>query len=411
MPHLVKKLDAATLEARSREWDAQNVEVNLNGSGVTCTRNEHQVIDIALSLFDSVSNEALLSNIDNLTNVLQRARSPIYDAVLNNDALLCKILTYDGSLAYYHKNYDDLVNWDRPLPSNWVVPDSVPYLALEQRAKPHTLHKQIYLKSRILVCKRWKDMILGKHGIDAWREEFTRTNKRHIAIAKQAINDKKLVWNARIKAMAIADDIDNLKKMYFYYDNRARLPNYDHKYGIGQALFERASYGLFLNPVPRSHPFFHLYQSLEIYVEESGRFNQWEFDINIAFAAATFGATRVLAFLKARHDKLWDALFGEDEDKNLLNILVHNACKQLPNDGLVKCIAILLSGHIFDEKSNLYKIPYNQNGNHLHHAAARGHIDLVKVLLESGMEQTANTLFRFRSSLHFKKCTYLLNST
>ena len=115
MPHLVKKLDAATLEARSREWDAQNVEVNLNGSGVTCTRNEHQVIDIALSLFDSVSNEALLSNIDNLTNVLQRARSPIYDAVLNNDALLCKILTYDCSLAYYHKN--------------WVVPDSVPYLA------------------------------------------------------------------------------------------------------------------------------------------------------------------------------------------------------------------------------------------------------------------------------------------
>lgn len=72
----------------------------------------------------------------------------------------------------------------------------------------------------------------------------------------------------------------------------------------------------------------------------------------------------------------------------MLNILVHNACEQLPNDGLVKCIAILLSGSIFDEKSNLYKIPHSQNGNHLHHAAARGHKDLVKVLLESGMKQT-----------------------
>lgn len=191
-------------------------------------------LHFALSLFDSVSNEALLSKIS-ITSHMS------YNVLVRPSMMQSWIM-----MRFYAKYWLMTAPW-------------------------HTVTK--------IMTSLW----IGIDPFNAWREEFNSTKKRHISIAKKAINDGKLPWSARIKAMAIADDIDNLKKIYFYYDNRARLPNYDHEYGLGQALFEQ---NWFCQPVARSHPFHHLYSIHDRYVfrpvhdeEDRNRFNEWAFDL------------------------------------------------------------------------------------------------------------------------------------
>jgi hypothetical protein len=110
----------------------------------------------------------------------------------------------------------------------------------------------------------------------------------------------------------------------------------------------------------------------------------------------------ILTFLKERHGavSLWNAKTEYEDEANedtLPSILVTYACHQIVNQDVVKSIELLLLDHFLEgtaEYSLIQHIERNRTGNHLHHAAARGHKELLNVLLECGMNQAVPCKYR-----------------
>lgn len=287
-------------------------------------------------------------------------------SVLNDFALLSMILGYDGSLAYYHKNYNAIVGFESPLP--------VMHRAMLQYRRG--------TKSNILVCKKWKDMIIGKGGLHAWKIETKNHKDSIIAVANDAVRDMTLSWTARIIAMAVSDDVDNLKTAFANTN--------DTSCGVGAAMAEQISdeYCLYdYNPVPKNHPFYNCCQCHWNVVEDSDDFPEESFNVSIAYAAAYYGAFKVLKFMVARHGALWSEYFDQ-KGTTMLSNLVRESCYNPTDDGLVKSVAILLSNDSAKKACDpgaLYFRHRGSSGNHLHLAAARGHTQLVQILLQGGM--------------------------
>lgn len=61
--------------------------------------------------------------------------------------------------------------------------------------------------------------MMGEIWSIAWEEECRKTVQCEIGLANDAVNDTKLPWCIRIRAMAIADDITRLRDAYAYKED------------------------------------------------------------------------------------------------------------------------------------------------------------------------------------------------
>lgn len=111
--------------------------------------------------------------------------------------MLGKILEFDGSLAFYHKAYNSIVGYESPLPS-------------DRRLYTHSRGT----RSNVLVNKKWQSMVMGTDGLQKWKCQSEEKIKKDISIAIKASTDESLSWTARICAMAIANDVEGLKRVF-----------------------------------------------------------------------------------------------------------------------------------------------------------------------------------------------------
>ncbi|EJK73516.1 hypothetical protein THAOC_04856, partial [Thalassiosira oceanica] len=192
--------------------------------------HQQDSVGALLSLLESYPPEVLspfLERVENLALNVRRSRcqqrdAPLeqldassIDSVLSNGHLLAMILEYDGSLAMGHKHYGSLVGYEHPLPS------------------PNGFARQ-YIQgtaSHALVCKKWRDLVVGRDGLAQWKDSSTREVERKVAIARRASTDESLTWTARLSAMAISNDVGALRAAF-------RDPEEDSA-GVGAALSEQ----------------------------------------------------------------------------------------------------------------------------------------------------------------------------
>ena len=231
-------------------------------------------------------------------------------------------------------------------------------------------------------------MVTGKDGWHHWQAQSEIQIRRDRSVAKDAALDKTLPWTARVCAMAIANDVDALKKAFHDVS--------DTTCGVGAALEEQRSktddeienWG-FINddfqPVPEGHPFVRLcfiwkWCSDDDHYIETEQDQMWSFTTAIAFAAALVGSIETLQVLNQRLDfSLWE---------NILKSLVLRALANPTVDCIVESISAILlckpaKGYHYD--TMLHERHRGSNGNHLHLAAGRGHAKLTKALIEGDM--------------------------
>ena len=246
-------------------------------------------------------------------------------------------------------------------------------------------------KTSILVSKRWENLVSGEEGFNQWKAQSKIEVERKISVAKDAALDESLSWMARICVMAIANDAFALENAFRNVD--------DTSCGVGAALKEQrakddvkyvdeddesdCSFHPFIDPdfmpVPRGHPFFHLCRCMpgnDIYEEHD---QLWSFTSSIAHAAAMVRSVEALQLLGSLNDfPLWK-----------MNIfpLVKTALANPTLDCVVRSISELLSNQTIagNDINRLHMRHYGCNGNHLHLAAGRGHIQLTKALIKGGM--------------------------
>lgn len=218
--------------------------------------------------------------------------------------------------------------------------------------------------------------------------------ERKVAIARRASTDESLTWTARLSAMAISNDVGALRAAF-------RDPEEDSA-GVGAALSEQrnptidsdddGSYSFFglinldFEPVPASHPFCRLCiwnVEEEVYDEEH---HLSSFIVALAFSAALVGSVDALRYLDSLVNRsLWETLFDQ-KGRGLLGSLVLAACENPTLDCLVRSIdAVLPSTIACGIDDVLHMRHFGTNANNLHLAAARGHAELVKVLIGKGM--------------------------
>ena len=66
-------------------------------------------------------------------------------------------------------------------------------------------------------------MIMGKDGLQKWKYQSEEKVKKDISIATKASKDESLSWTARICAMAIANDVAGLKRVFETSDKRIKM--------------------------------------------------------------------------------------------------------------------------------------------------------------------------------------------
>lgn len=353
------------------------------------TINQVPPIELALALLEALPGEDLAPYGQRLGYLARKAggsnnnnnsttSAPVIEAVLTNDYLLGYILGFDGSLAFSHKYYNYIIGYEHPAP-------------LEQHDQRIMRHMR-GTKTNIFVCKKWKEFVVGNDGWDQWRAQSKISVERDIALARDVLKDETLSWTARMCAMAIANDVTSLKRAY--------LNPVDTTFGVGAALREQrlgdadddgSCYGVIdedFQPVPTGHPFGRLcrWNMIEDIYEEDDM--QYSFSTSIAHAAALVGSVEALQLLGSLETfPLWQRHFDEKGD-GFLSSLVRWACANPTLDCVVESISTILANQDLSGYTNdtlLHQRHRGANGNHLHLAAARGHKELVRALIEGGM--------------------------
>jgi hypothetical protein len=98
-------------------------------------------------------------------------------------------------------------------------------------------------------------MILGEYGLDAWKVESNKLRNENIRIAREACIDTKLNWGPRIRAMAISDDVDNLKPLFASYDHKKRRGRLDQSNDLLLLAIIGSDCIVASWSIPKSHPF------------------------------------------------------------------------------------------------------------------------------------------------------------
>lgn len=251
-----------------------------------------------------------------------------------------------------------------------------------------------------LVCKSWNSFAIGKKGGKALAVILDERDKKLIDVAKEVMKDESMSWSARILAMAIADDRDGL---YNAFDDED-----DSSQGVG-AAFEEAAIYVMSGPVrslevvcPRDHPFYHCCSTIQQFHRDVMDFwygdddpddvEAWAtlFACNIAFAAAKVGSTSAVYFIQDKVDMLWEKEFDE-HGSTFIRRLVTYACRFPTLQGPVASVGEIFHDSWYIDTDRLNCMLHGLRGgfycwgNDLHLAASRGHKDLVKALLEVGM--------------------------
>lgn len=258
-----------------------------------------------------------------------------------------------------------------------------------------------------LVCKSWNSFAIGKKGGKALAIILDEQEKKLIDLAKEVMMDESMSWSARILAMAIAD---NSSGLYKAFDDE-----YDSSQGIG-AAFEEAK--MYKGPVrslevvcPREHPFYQCCNTIqpvhrdviECYYgdDDPDDINAWAtlFAYSVAFAAAKVGSTRALSFIEDKigggnEDMMWKKEF-DDNGSSFIRRLVAYACRFPTLKGPVASVR-----ELFPETCCDLFFYNHETANNLHLAASRGHNDLVRTLLEVGMDPNEKCWIHTSSGLH-----------
>ena len=201
--------------------------------------------------------------------------------------------------------------------------------------------------------------------------------------------------------MAISNDVDALRAAF-------RDPDDEASGGVGAALSEQrnptidsdddGSYSFFglinldFEPVPVGHPFRHLciWNVVEEVCDEEHHLSS--FIVALAFSAALVGSVDALRYLDSlENHSLWATTF-DDKGRGFLGSLVLAACGNPTLDCLVRSIEAVLPskrtstrGSRIGDDYVLHMRHFGTNANNLHLAAARGHTELVRVLIDGGL--------------------------
>lgn len=310
--------------------------------------------------------------------------------------LLAAILSFHGSLAPRHSNYEIFHGWrtSRPRCAGGFGFGAPGYWA--------------ELTSTSVVCHAW--MSVNK-GHQFWERIERHDFETRVSANRRVAADESIEWEGRLYALAACDAVNSFRqavegrglqeasakmkrKMMAEYndsdDEESELVETPPPTVSPSTWLASPSHG---GPALKAPP-------RNVLFATSSAIDLFDFDPSDAeylvivvcmLNAVLGGAIGIARFLneKYRTRHLWDAPFDQ-KGTTLLTVSVGHACRHACLQAPVRGIEALLA-HIRPGTADLSIRVRGSNGHILHIAAARGHLPLVKVLVKAGAKPHLRT--------------------
>ena len=321
-----------------------------------------------------------------MMEIVKHTQEVISKKVFADEHLLSIIFGFEGSLTYFVKNSSEMIGWTDFQPS----PSSTEFHLSDN--DPRQLNRQPN-HSRMMVCKRWFRFLAGSFAIKAAEKEIRSAHQKELDAARIAKDDEDLPWVVRFFAMAMVDDIEQSSEMLPSHS----LPSTEIRNSIQSFLTNSSS---LIAEIDSSHPFKEIFLSLWEQTSK-GRDNDstvLDFPKRCAVVAAIYGSTQVLGFYQGDIPGLWSNLLGREgttdrfsRRRMVIMDLVARVCSQpllATETKILDGIRQLLQDDFHpvqdDDAGRILRTEYF-SGPLLHFAAASGCLELVQLLVETGI--------------------------
>ena len=359
------------------------------------------------------------------------------------------ILWHAGLLAPLHLEYDSIVGIHEISPHQHFQELRRTQVVLEPTGSYWNVGLRRWAAA-LLVCKSWHGLNTGERGLQAWTSMTTASHEQRVAGNRAAAADPEYPWLYRLCAMSAANDIKGLRAAIGESPPRARDAYNDPALlyadrgrwgpaaGLGAAVREFAELdddddeGLEPGQRPSREQLDRweaarqareralrrhgggwrtcrgvqrgegcLFADPDSYLDrmdisEGGNFEDAILAVCLLNAAKA-GAVEAAEFLLSFNTSLWSLCFDQ-KGNNGFHDAIEYACLVSCLEAPVKGVRAMLSSvrssppqHEYLKQmlsENLHQRVRGSDGSALHLAAARGHLSLVRVLLEVGMNRT-----------------------
>ena len=318
------------------------------------------------------------------------------DEVFDNENLLLLIFGFEGSLTYFAKNCSEVIGWSdfkhSPSSTESHLSDNDPR---QFNREPN--------HSRMMVCKRWFRFFAGSIAFKHAEKEIQSAHQKELDAARIAKDDSDLPWTVRFFAMAMVNDIEQFSEKY--RDSR------DESSAIGNSMQSfLANPSAVIAEIDSSCPFKEIFLSLWVQTR-TGRDSDssvLDFPKRCAVVAAIYGSTQVLEFSQNElyTAKIWEEQLGlegytgtawDSKRRTVLMDMVVRVCRQpiLASqtkilDGIRQSLVSPYWGRVSSTEIErmISTAPEEFSGPLLHFAAGSGCLELVQLLVETGIPPT-----------------------